>query len=153
MAARDDRWAWLEDLRLQTATDILAKEAGKHLADEILAWPPRVHWTDPVEQAKFAPLFASGAAMPRADAMRLGFELARLELRREHDANAHALRDATVAGNPDDMLAARFVWRWMSEWLFELNERTASQIRRAQLIAAIDHAEARVAAALRRLEN
>ena len=153
MAAREDRWAWVEDLRLQSATDILANEAGKHLADEILAWPPRVNWTDPVEQAKFAALFATGAVMPSADAMRLGFELARLELRREHDAIAHALRNATVAGNPDDMLAVRFLWRWVSEWLFELNERTASQVRRAQLIAAIDHAEARVAAALRPLEN
>ena len=43
-----------------------------------------------------------------------------------------------------DRLAARFLWRWLPEWLLELKERAGPRITRAHLLLALEQAEARV---------
>jgi hypothetical protein len=82
--------------------------------------------------------------MPSPDAIAIAFELARLELRHDHDAAAYTLRNATLSAF--DMLAAQFLSRWLAEWLFEVNEHAESRIPRAHLVAALDHAQARLRA-------
>ncbi|MCX5744869.1 MAG: hypothetical protein NT062_20465, partial [Proteobacteria bacterium] len=122
---------------------------GKHLADEILRWPPQVAWTDPVEQARFARLFARDTPGPSLPALALGIQLARWELQRDVDQVSYALRNGAPEALGDEVgaLAARFLWRWLPEWLYELNERAGSRLPRVQLLRALEQAELRIHAA------
>ncbi|MEZ4368960.1 MAG: hypothetical protein R2939_22170 [Kofleriaceae bacterium] len=144
--AGDGRWDWLEGVRPESALDALAREAGRAIADELAAWPPRLAWTDARSAARFQPVLAPGAPPPSVAARTLGFRLARWDLGRQQDALDHALRTGVLAqvGTPDDALAAELVWRWLTEWLLELAERVAARLTRAHLVAALDHAEGRL---------
>ena len=141
----DHRWDWLEGVRAKAAGDALADEVGKQLASEILACPPRVRFSDEIQQAQFAELFAVGAPSPSKDAIALSFRLARLEIEREFDAVAFEIRNHAFeqVGNSYDALAARFLHRWLSEWLFELNDHLVTKLSRAQMSAALAAAEIR----------
>jgi hypothetical protein len=132
------RWDWLEGVRRQRVVDVLLVEAARQLADEIQTWPPALEWTDERSQREFAPLFAPDAGRPGPSALALGFQLARWELARELDAIEHAVRGGEVS------LGARFLWRWLPEWLLELKERCDNQLSRAQLLDCLRLAEARL---------
>jgi hypothetical protein len=142
-----DRWEWLEGLRSTSIEEALAHEAARVLADELLAWPPPIAWDDPRAEAEFAPLFQPDARRPPLVAIGLGFRFARWELERQFEAIDHAARNHLLEReltDEQDRLAARFLWRWLPEWLLELKERAGPRITRAHLIVALDQAEARV---------
>jgi len=146
VTGRDDRWAWLEGIRPTSLEDALAHEAARVLADEVLDWPPRIAWEDARAEAELAPLF-DDATRPSLAAIALGFKLARWELERELEAIDHALRNDVFArelADERERLAARFLWRYLPEWLFELKDRAGPRITRAHLLDALGQAEARI---------
>lgn len=143
---RDDRWSWLEGVRAVSLEETLAHEAARVLADELFDWPPPIAWEDLQVEAQLGPLFLPGAARPALAAISVGFRLARWDLERRFDAVDHALR-SDIFEELDasrDRLMARFLWRWVPEWLLELKDRTGPRITRAHLLIALDDAEARL---------
>jgi hypothetical protein len=142
-----DRWEWLEGLRSTSIEEALAHEAARVLADELLDWPPAIEWDDPRAEAELAPLFQPDAGKPSLAAIGVGFRFARWELEREFEAIDHAVRNDLIGReltDERDRLAARFLWRWLPEWLLELKERAGPRITRAHLLLALEQAEARV---------
>lgn len=145
------RWDFLEGVRPQTAADAVAAEAAKVLADELRRWPPAaVEWTDSATRERFAPLYAEGAPRPAQGAYTEAFRLARWEL--EHDVEAidfyqrndHAARALATA---HDRLALELLWKLLTEWMYELAERTENRLKRRHLLACLDEAERRLLAA------
>jgi hypothetical protein len=137
----DGRGDWLEGIKRQTLAEAITLEAARQLADEVLAWPPAVEWQDARVRAEFAGL---GPA-PELAAITMGFTLARWELERELEAIDHAMRNDRLGRlGPEGALAARFLWRWLPEWLLELKERCTGRLTRGELVSCLDLAERRI---------
>ena len=145
--AREGRWDFLEGVKAMGAAEAIAGELSKLLAEELARWPLDMEWADAAQAARFAPLEAPGAPRPSNEALRQGFMLARLELLREEDALDYALRNHTLErALPDaaDRLAAELVWRWMTETLYELSERTEGRVKRRHLVSCLEQTWRRV---------
>lgn len=142
------RWDFLEGLRLKTAADVLVEEVARILVDELTRrWPPQVEWTDADAAARFAPLYEPGAPRPSTAALREGLRLARWEIEREVEAIDFYLRNdhaGRVVATPQDRLALELVWKLVTEWLYELRERTENRLTRRHLVACLDEVERRL---------
>ena len=130
------RWDHLYDLKARPAVEVLLDEAAKAVADDLSRWPP------PLEAVE--PGLASLVAGPRPhrDVYRLAFVLARHDLRHEYEELER--REAEAHLVPEELAAARFLWRYVTERAFELNEAVESRLGRRELVALVDRVERRL---------
>jgi hypothetical protein len=141
------RWDFVEELRLLSTAEAIAGELAKQLAGDLERWPPEVEWSDERERARFAPLYALGAARPSRIAFAEGFRLARWELEHEVEAIDDYWRNGrdAVAGGDLDRLAVRLLWRYLTEAALTVAEATQGRVKRRHLLDCLEQAERRVA--------
>jgi hypothetical protein len=132
------RWDFLYEARPRPAVEVLLDEAAKAFADDLSRWPPPLEGADP----SLAPLLAGDR--PHRDVFRQAFVLARHDLRHEYEELE--LREAEATLSPEDAARARFLWRYLAERAFELNEAVESRLSRRDLVALLDRVERRLLA-------
>lgn len=129
------RWDFLYDLKTRPAIEVLLDEAAKVIAGDLSRWPPPLETAAP----ELAPLLAG--ERPHRDAYRQAFVLARHDLRHEYEELE--LREAEAHLAPEEAAAARFLWHYLTERAFELNEALESRLTRRDLVALLDRVERR----------
>lgn len=137
------RWDYLYELQPRAAIDVLLDEAAKAFAEDLQQWPP------PLEAIEPSLLHVIRGPRPHRLAYTEAFRLARLDLEHEYDAieqwQQEGWRGAQLTESERD--AATFLWRYLSERAFDLNEALQSRLRRRELVALIDRIERRLLAA------
>lgn len=132
------RWDYLHDLKARPALEVLLDEAAKVVAGDLSRWPPPLEAIEP----GLAPLLAG--ERPHPDVYRQAFVLARHDLRHEYEELE--LREAEARLTPEEAAAARFLWRYLTERAFELNDAVESRLTRRELVALLDRVERRLIA-------
>lgn len=132
------RWDFLYDLKARPAIEVLLDEAAKAIAADLSRWPPPLEAVEPA----LAPLLAG--ERPHPDVYRQAFVLARHDLRHEYEEID--LREAEARLSAGEAAAARFLWRYLSERAFELNEAVESRLTRRDLVALLERVERRLLA-------
>jgi hypothetical protein len=139
---RDRRWDHLYDVKRQPVKEVILARFAEELAGRLGAWPPPdVEWATDELRRRWA---AGLEAAPRAEVLRLALELARLDLRREHEAFDEAMRNrapATCQG-PADEAALQLLVLYVTEECLALKDwAEGAKLSRADLAGAVDLAE------------
>jgi len=133
------RWDYLYELQPRAAIEVLLDEAAKALAEDLQQWPP------PLEGVEPALLAVIRGPRPHRLAYVEAFGLARLDLEHEYEAierwQEQGWRGAQLSEAERD--AAVFLWRYLAERAFDLNEALQSRLRRRDLVALLDRVERR----------
>lgn len=119
---RDRRFDWLYDLQKQPVRELIAERFAAELARELAAWPPPfVEWVTEALRHRWS---AGLEAPPRPEVLRLALRLARLDLRREFEAEERLLRDEGPAAlrTPADEAACHLLMRFVTEKCLGLKE-------------------------------
>jgi hypothetical protein len=132
------RWDFLYEQKPRPAVEILLDEAAKAIADDLSRWPPPLEAADP----SVAPLLAG--LRPHPEVFRKAFALARLDLRHEYEELEQMETALRLA--PEEIETARFLWRYLAERAFDLNEAVGSRLTRRQLVELLDRVEKRLLA-------
>jgi hypothetical protein len=133
------RWDFLAEQKPQLLQEYVLARVADRLAEELRAFPPALDWEDPREQARFAAVLAQPGPLAR-DTLRVGLELARLELLREVeaiDAFLRSPRAAELLPAPLEEQRALFVARWLTESLLEFKDFAQGKFRRRDLLALV----------------
>lgn len=142
---RDRRWDHLYDLTKRPVKEVVLERFGEELAARLRAWPPAdVEWlSDELRQRWNAGL----AGPPRDEVLRLGLELSRLDLLREHDRFDEAMRNRapSVCQGPAEEAALQLVVLYVGEECLSLKEwAEGARLTRTDLAHAVDLAERRL---------
>jgi len=142
---RDRRWDHLYDLRRQPVKEVILERFAEELAGRIGAWPPPdVEWVTDELRRRWA---AGLAGPPRGEVLRLALELARYDLRREHEAFDEAMRNRAPAAcqGPADEAALQLLLLYVTEECLSLKEwAEGAKLTRSDLAGAVDLAEKRL---------
>lgn len=137
------RWDYLYEIGPRPALDVLLDEAARAFAEDLQRWPPPLESVDP----SLAPIV--GGPRPHRLAWDEGFRLARWDLERAYDAidrwQERGWQQAQL--NETDKGAAIFLWRYLTERLFDLAEALESGLKRKELLDLLDRIEDRLTAA------
>ena len=139
------RWDFLYELQPRAAIDVLLDEAAKAFAEDLQQWPPPLEGFEGIAPALLAVLHGP---RPHRLAYTEAFKLARLDLEHEYDAidrwQDEGWRSAQLSAAERD--AAVFLWRYLTERTFDLNETLQSRLRRRELVTLVDRIERRLLA-------
>lgn len=141
----NDRWDALLASKPVSLVDHLLEEVAKVIARDLAQWPPPIGEWDPQTGAAFASLFEPDAPTPHPAIYPQAQELACLSLSRDLEAYDDYLRNRRYleAGIPErDRTALLFLVRWLEEQMLALREATEGRIKRPQLVACLQRAEA-----------
>lgn len=140
------RWDYLYDLGPRPALDVLLDEAAKAFAEDLRRWPPPLEGIEPAHAARLLPILEG--PRPHRLAWAEGFRLARWDLIHDYEAidswQERGWQEAQL--NQTDKDAAVFLWRYLTERLFDLSEALQSRLRRKDLVELVDRVETRLAA-------
>ncbi|HET8723557.1 MAG TPA: hypothetical protein VFM53_05075 [Anaeromyxobacteraceae bacterium] len=142
---RDRRFDHLYDLQKQPVKDVIVERFADELAERLSAWPPSdVEWVTDDLRRRWA---AGLEARPRDEVLRLGLELARLDLLREHEAFDEAMRNRasrTCQGAAEEA-ALQLIVLYVGEECLALKEwAEGARLTRADLARAVELAERRL---------
>ncbi len=142
---RDRRWDHLYDLLKQPVKEVVLSRFAEELADRLRAWPPPdVEWLSEELRRRHA---AGLQGPPRDEVLRLGLELARLDLLREHEPFDEAMRNRApvVCQGPAEEAALQLLVLYVGEECLSLKEwAEGAKLTRADLARAVDLAERRL---------
>jgi hypothetical protein len=139
---RDRRWDHLYDARKQPVKEVILSRFAEELATRLRAWPPAdVEWL--TEDLRLR--YAAGLALPlREEVLRLGLELARLDLLREHDAFDEVMRNRApmTCQGPAEQAALQLILLYVGEECLSLKDwAEGAKLTRPDLARAVDLAE------------
>ena len=142
---RNRRWDHLYDLQKQPVKEVILARFAEELADRLRAWPPAdVEWLSEDLRLRYA----SGlAGAPRDEVLRLGLELSRLDLLREHEPFDEAMRNRApmTCQGPADEAALQLLVLYVGEECLALKEwAEGAKLTRADLARAVDLVERRL---------
>ncbi len=139
------RWDFLYELQPRAAIDVLLDEAAKAFAEDLQHWPPPLEELEGVEPRLLATL---RGPRPHRLAYTEAFKLARLDLEHEYEAidrwQSDGWKSAQLSAAERD--AAVFLWRYLTERAFDLNETLQSRLRRRELVTLVDRIEKKLLA-------
>ncbi|WP_373044143.1 hypothetical protein [Vulgatibacter sp.] len=137
------RWDYLYDLQPRAALDVLLDEAAKAFAEDLQQWPPPLEGIEPAGAART--LNVLQGPRPHRLAFDQAFALARLDLAHEYEAIDRWQDDGWRSAqlNEGERDAAIFLWRYLTERLFDLNESLQSKLKRRDLVELVDRIERR----------
>ena len=142
---RNRRWDHLYDLQKQPVKEVVLSRFAEELADRLRAWPPPdVEWLSEELRQRYA---AGLAGPPRDDVLRLGLELSRLDLLREHEPFDEAMRNRApgVCRGPAEEAALQLLVLYVGEECLSLKEwAEGAKLTRTDLARAVDLAERRL---------
>ncbi len=142
---RDRRFDHLYDVQKQPVKEVVVSRFAEELADRLRAWPPAdVEWLSEELRRRHG---AGLAGPPRDEVLRLGLELSRLDLLREHEAFDEAMRNRApmVCQGPADEAALQLLVLYVGEECLSLKEwAEGAKLTRADLARAVDLAERRL---------
>ena len=142
---RNRRWDHLYDLQKQPVKEVVLSRFAEELADRLRAWPPPdVEWLSEELRQRHA---AGLAGPPRDDVLRLGLELSRLDLLREHEPFDEAMRNRApgVCRGPAEEAALQLLVLYIGEECLSLKEwAEGAKLTRTDLARAVDLAERRL---------
>jgi hypothetical protein len=142
---RDRRWDHLYDLQRQPVKEVIVERFAEELAGRLAGWPPSdVEWATEELRRRWA---AGLEGPPRGEVLRLGLELARLDLLREHEAFDAAMRNRAPAAcqGPGDEAALQLLVLYVTEECLSLKEwAEGAKLTRADLASAIERVERRL---------
>jgi hypothetical protein len=142
---RDRRWDHLYDAEKQPTREVILARFAEELADRLRSWPPaRVEWVSEELRARHA---AGLAAPPRDEVLRLGLELARLDLLREQEAFDEAMRNRAplLCRDPGEASALQLLVLYVEEECLSLKEwAEGARLTRPDLAHALDLVERRL---------
>ena len=142
---RDRRWDFLHDRQKQPVREFLLERLADGLARELDAWPP------PFEEFVSGELrrrWAAGLERRPPDAvLRLGLNLARLDLAREVEAYEERMRNEAprVCRDESDRAALQLLSVFVAEECLSFKERAeGASLSRQDLVRAVELAERRL---------
>lgn len=142
---RDRRWDHLYDLEKKPVKEVVLARFADELGDRLRAWPPAdVEWLSEELRVRYA---AGLAGPPRDEVLRLGLELSRLDLLREHDAFDEAMRNRAplTCQGPAEEAALQLLVLYVGEECLSLKEwAEGAKLTRADLARAVDLVERRL---------
>jgi hypothetical protein len=133
------RWDFLAEQKPQLLQEYVLGRVADRLAEELRAFPPALDWEDPRERARFSEVLEQPGPLAR-DTLRVGLELARLELVREVetiDAFLRSPRAPELLPTPLEEQRALFVARWLTESLLEFKDFAQGKFARRDLLALV----------------
>jgi len=141
------RWDYLYDVKPRPIGDYLLDELAKKLERDIREFPPGVEvWEDPVAQARYEQLLASGAR-PSDLAVQTAIWLARSDLLREFDAVDQFMRQGGLderLSSAEDRELCHFVWQFLVDECLAFSEACRSRFKHAELADALLRLEKRL---------
>jgi hypothetical protein len=142
---RDRRWDHLYDLEKRPVKEVVVERFAEELATRLQAWPPPdVEWISDDLRRRLEP----GLAAPvRDEVLRLGLELARLDLLRDHEAYDEAMRNRAprTCQGESDAAALQLLVLYVGEECLSLKEwAEGAKLARADLARAVELAERRI---------
>jgi len=142
---RDRRFDHLYDVQKQPVKEVVLSRFADELADRLRAWPPAdVEWLSEELRKRHG---AGLAGPPRDEVLRLGLELSRLDLLREHEAFDEAMRNRApmTCQGPADEAALQLLVLYVGEECLALKEwAEGAKLTRADLARAVDLVERRL---------
>jgi hypothetical protein len=142
---RNRRWDHLYDLEKQPVKEVVVARFAEELADRLRAWPPAdVEWLSEELRLRYA---AGLAGPPRDEVLRLGLELSRLDLLREHGPFDEVMRNRApvVCQGAAEEAALQLLVLYVGEECLSLKEwAEGAKLTRADLARAVDLAERRL---------
>jgi hypothetical protein len=141
---RDRRFDFLYDRQKQPVKAYILERFAEELANELRAWPPPfVEWVSEELRVRWS---AGAAEPPRDDVLRFALELARQDLRREHEeierrlsAEAHRLQ------TPAEEAALHLLVRLVTEKCLGLKEYAeGARLSREDLVEMLGAVERRL---------
>ena len=142
---RDRRWDHLYDLKAQPVKEVVLTRFAEELADRLRAWPPAdVEWLSEDLRLRYA---AGLSGPPREEVLRLGLELSRLDLLREHEPYDELMRNRApvVCRGPAEEAALQLLVLYVGEECLSLKEwADGARLTRPDLARAVDLAERRL---------
>ena len=142
------RWDFLAEQKPQRLQEYVLDRVADRLAEELRAFPPALDWEDPRERDRWAEVLAQPGTLA-LNTLRVGLELARLELLREVEAIDAFLRSPAAAPllpTPLEERRALFVARWLTESLLEFKEFAQGKFKRGDLVSLVERLEERLLA-------
>jgi len=125
--------------------EVVLERFAEELAERIRAWPsPDVEWLSEDLRRR---LGAGLAGPPRDEVLRLGLELARLDLLREHEAFDEAMRNRAprICQGPADEAALQLLVLYVGEECLSFKEwAEGARLSRPDLARAVELAERRL---------
>jgi hypothetical protein len=141
------RWDHLADQKPQALREKVLDLVADELTRDLRAWPPlTLEWLDERLHARFEPVL-SRPGRPELDTLRVGCELARLELLREVeriDAFWRGPQLRALLPTPLEEETAQFLVRFLVESALELQDVTQSRYKRSDLVALMERIEDRL---------
>jgi hypothetical protein len=141
------RWDQFADQKPVSVRDKVMDLVADELTRELRQWPPpAMEWLDEALHARFEPVLARDGR-PELDTLRVGCELARLELLREFERVDQFWRspqksELLVTALEEE--TAQFLVRYLVESALELQEAAQHRFRRAELAPLIERIEERL---------
>jgi hypothetical protein len=144
-SVRDRRWDHLYDVQKQPVKEVVLTRFAEELATRLRAWPPEdVEWLSEELRTRYA---AGLSGPPRDEVLRLGLELSRLDLVRDHEAFEEAMRNRApaVCQGPAEQAALQLLVLYVGEECLSLKEwAEGAKLTRPDLARAVDLAERRL---------
>ncbi len=141
---RNRRWDFLYERQRQPVKAYVLERFAEELARELEAWPPPfVDWVSDELRRRWE---AGAAERPREDVVRFALELARLDLRREHEELERRLaREAHRLQTPAEEAAVHLLVLLVTERCLGLKEHAeGARISREDLAGMLDLVERRL---------
>jgi hypothetical protein len=139
---RDRRWDYLYDREKQPVKEVILARFAEELATRLRAWPPaEVEWLSEDLRLRYA---AGLSGPPRDEVLRLGLELARLDLLREHEPFDEVMRNRApvVCRDPAEQAALQLLLLYVGEECLSLKDwAEGAKLTRPDLARAVDLAE------------
>jgi len=139
---RDRRWDHLYDASKRPVKEVILERFAEELSDRLRAWPPQdVEWLSDDLRRR---LEAGLAQPPREEILRLGLELARLDLLREHEAFDEAMRNRapSICLGAADEATLQLLLLYVGEECLSLKEwAEGAKLTRPDLAHAVDLTE------------
>jgi hypothetical protein len=133
------RWDFLAEQKPQRLQEYVLGQVADRLAEELRAFPPALDWEDQREHDRWAEVLSQPGMLAR-DTLRVGLELARLELLREVetiDAFLRGPQAGALLPTPLEERRALFVARWLTESLLEFKEFAQGKFKRGDLVSLV----------------
>ncbi len=139
---RNRRWDHLYDVQKQPVKEVILVRFAEELATRLRAWPPPdVEWLSEDLRLRYA---AGLSGPPRDEVLRLGLELSRLDLLREHDAFDEIMRNRApaICQGPAEQAALHLLLLYVGEECLSLKDwAEGAKLTRPDLARAVDLAE------------
>jgi len=142
---RDRRFDRLYDLQRQPVRQVIAERFAEDLARLLSAWPPPfVEWVSDELRRRWS---AGMEGQPRPAVLRLALRLAKLDLRREFEAEERLLSEEGPAAfqSPAEEAAGHLLLRFVTEKCLGLKEwAEGARLSRDDLVSIVERVERRL---------